>query len=331
MKHSPSRTITRRAILGGFAGGIVCAALPSMAAASYPDRAIRIVVPFPPGGETDNFCRMVADQLAQVLGQPTVVENRPGANGMLACRQMVRADPDGYTVLFGTAGTHALNLTVYKNPGYDPLRDFESFALIGSVPIIVYANPEMPKDPQDLLALLKAHPGEYRYGGVYYGTAHLAMEKIQRVAGLRLEQIPYKGSQQAMLETAAGITSLTTGSIGSGLPFVESGKLQSVAVMAKDRLEIAHDIPTLEELGIRDCEASTWHVFSVPKGTPQPIVQKLNTAIGQVMADPAINAKAVAHGLVPTSGSTPESTTAYIRSEITHWADIFKMMGAAPV
>ena len=302
----------------------------AQAQARFPDRPIRLVIPFAPGGETDIFSRAIAPRLGEVLGQQIVIENRPGATGIVACEYVSRSKPDGYTLIFGTAATHALNLAVFKSLPYHPLRDFEPVAFVGNVPLVLFAHPSMPSTLKEFVALLKANPGKYSYGAAGSSTSHLGVELLKAAAGVTAAHIPYKGTGPALQDTVAGQVQFMTASIGVGQPMAQAGRLKAIAVMAKQRMVAAPDVPTFAEAGMADFEVGTWNVVMAPPGTPKAVVERLNAAVNEVMRDPGIRERLSKLGISPVADSTPASTADTIASEIVKWAKAFELSGAKP-
>ncbi|MEO6270445.1 MAG: tripartite tricarboxylate transporter substrate binding protein [Lautropia sp.] len=296
----------------------------------YPERPIRMVIPFAPGGETDIFCRAISDKLGEVLGQPIVVDNRPGATGIIASEAVANSAPDGYTLIFGTAATHALNVSVFKNLPYHPVKSFEPIAFVGVVPLVLLAHPTMPANLGDFIAKLKASPGKYSYGAAGSSTSHLGVELFKNAAGVSAVHVPYKGTGPALIDTVAGHIHFMGASIGVGQQMVKAGKLNAIAVMSKERLVAAPDIPTFSEAGMPGFEVGTWNVVMAPRGTPRPIVDKLNAALNTVLRDAAIRTKLEGLGITPVDDSTPASTAKRVTTEIERWGKAFELSGAKP-
>ena len=323
--------IFSRAAAGlAFAMLALCGAGPAVAQGSYPDRPIRMVIPFAPGGETDIFARAIAGKLGEGLGQQVVIENRPGATGIVACEYVAKSKPDGYTLIFGTAATHALNLAVFTSLPYHPLRDFESVAFVGNVPLVLFVHPSMPSTLKDFITLLKANPDKYSFGAAGSSTSQLGIELLKAAAGVSALHVPYKGSGPAMQDTVAGQVQFIGASIGVGLPLVQAGRLKALGVMAAQRLVAAPDLPTFAEAGMADMEVGTWNVVMAPAGTPKPIVDRLNTAVNEVMRDPGIRERLTKLGIMPVADSTPASTAQTIAREIIKWKKAFDLSGAKP-
>ena len=305
-----------------------CGTGSTVAQGRYPDRPIRLVIPFAPGGETDIFSRAIAGKLGEVLGQQIVLENRAGATGIVGSEYVAKSKPDGYTLIFGTAATHALNLAVFKTMPYHPLRDFEPIAYVGSVPLVLLAHPSMPANLKDFVALLKANPGKYSYGAAGSSTSHLGVELLKAAAGVSAVHIPYKGTGPALQDTVSGQVQFMAGSIGVGLPMVQAGRLRALGVMAKQRMAAAPDVPTFAEAGMADFEVGTWNVVMAPLGTPKPVVERLNAALNETLRDPAIRERLTKLGITPVDDSTPAGTADTIGREIAKWAKAFELSGA---
>lgn len=300
---------------------------PAATQAQYPDRPVRVVIPFAPGGETDIFARAISARLAEVLGQQIVIDNRPGATGIVASEHVARSKPDGYTLIFGTAATHALNLSVFKSLPYHPLRDFQPIAFVGSVPIVLFVHSTMPDNLKDFVSLLKANPGKYSYGAAGASTSHLGIELFKNAASVSAVHIPYKGTGPALQDLLGGQIQFMGGSIGVGGPMAKAGKIRALAVMGSKRLASAPDVPTAAEVGL-SLDVGTWNVVMAPLGTPTLIVERLNTAINQVLREPTILERLTTLGITPTADSTPASTAETITREIDKWTKAFQISGA---
>jgi tripartite-type tricarboxylate transporter receptor subunit TctC len=301
---------------------------PGWAQTTFPSRPITLVVPFGPGGETDIFARALSIEMGEVLGQPIVVLNKPGATGIVASEFVARSQPDGYTILFGTAATHALNVSVFKKLPYDPQKDFEPVALVGSVPLVLLAHPSMPADTKEFIAQLKKNPEQYFYGSAGVSTSFLGIEMFKNAAGLSsVQHVPYKGTGEAIQGLVAGQVQFIGGSIGTAQALVKAGKLRALAVMSSKRLAAAPEIPTLAEAASLPLEVGTWNVAAAPTGTPKPVVDRLNGAFNEVLRRPAVVERLTRLGISPIADSTPASTAQFIASEIVKWRAAFKLAG----
>ena len=312
---------------------LLCATIPAFIVASasaqedFPSKPVRMVVPFAPGGETDIFCRAIAQRLGEVLGQNIVVDNRAGATGIVGSEHVARSAPDGYTLIFGTAATHALNVAVFKTLPYHPLRDFEPVAFVGSVPLVVFTHPSMPSNLKEFIAELKANPGKYSYGAAGSSTSHLGIELLKNAAGFNAVHVPYKGTGPALQDTVSGQVQFMGGSIGVGLPMLQAGRVHALGVMGRQRMSSAPNVPTFAEAGM-PMEVGTWNVVMAPRGTPRPVIDRLNAAINKVLGEAPIRAKLDTYGITPVADSTPASTAAHIQREIVRWGEAFKLSGA---
>ena len=312
---------------------LLCATIPAFIVASasaqedFPSKPVRMVVPFAPGGETDIFCRAIAQRLGEVLGQNIIVDNRAGATGIVGSEHVARSAPDGYTLIFGTAATHALNVAVFKTLPYHPLRDFEPVAFVGAVPLVVFTHPSMPSNLKEFIAELKANPGKYSYGAAGSSTSHLGIELLKNAAGFNAVHVPYKGTGPALQDTVSGQVQFMGGSIGVGLPMLQAGRVHALGVMGRQRMSSAPNVPTFAEAGM-PMEVGTWNVVMAPRGTPRPVVERLNAAINKVLGEAPIRAKLDTYGITPVADSTPASTAAHIHREIVRWGEAFKLSGA---
>jgi tripartite-type tricarboxylate transporter receptor subunit TctC len=306
-----------------FAIALGCA-MPA-AAQNYPTKTIRLIVPYPAGGATDFFARLVFPKMGEALGQPIVVENRPGAGTAIGASEVARSAPDGYTLLLGDAGTYAFNPTLYKKLSYDPAKDFAPVSLTGRFALILAVNPSVPaKSVKDFVAAAKSQPGKINYGAPGPGSPiHLAMEFFKQRAGLVMTPIPYKGGADAMNDLLAGRISTMFPDIASALPQIKGGKLRPLAVASAQRVAALPDLPTIGESGYPGFEAWAWQGFVAPAKTPSPIIMKLNAEFAKVMSDPAIKQRLSESGFEPQT-STPEEFSAYMKSEITKWAKVIR-------
>lgn len=314
-----------RALAAAFAIAVSAGA----ASAQYPDKPVRLVVPFPPGGPTDVFARVLATGLAGQLGQQVVIENKAGAGGTVGSEMVAKARPDGYTLLFGTAATHGINVSLYSSLPYDPLKDFELVALAGLVPMVLLVPPGQPRTLKALVAKLKAEPGKWSYASSGNGTTnHLAGELFKKKAGLDVEHVPYRGSAPALQDLMAGRVAFMFDSFGTTLEQIKAGKLHAVAVMADKRSQVMTDVPTTAEAGLADFVGGTWNVVAAPAGTPRDIVDKLNTAVNKALVDPAVADRLRQLGIEAVTNSAPASTRAFVTAEIAKWREVVLLAGA---
>jgi tripartite-type tricarboxylate transporter receptor subunit TctC len=307
---------------------LICAATVA-GAAGYPDRPVTIVVGFPPGGASDILARILANKLGGLLGQPCVVDNRPGAGGNVAGEVVAHATPDGYTLLLGNNAILATNASLYSKIGFDPERDFAPITLVGTQANVLVVNLDVPAHTlAELIALAKANPGKLNFASSGYGlAAHLAGELFKADAHVDIVHVPYKGSAPALQDVIAGNDQMMFATTSGAMGFIQSGQVRALAVTTLKRTTVLPDIPTIDELGIRGFDATTWHGLVAPAGTPQDVIATLNRAAVEALNDPEVRQSLGALG-VDIAGSTPEEFGAYIKSEIPKWAAIIKASGA---
>jgi tripartite-type tricarboxylate transporter receptor subunit TctC len=317
----------RRAAIVGAASSVLAAA--SGRAAGYPDHPVRLVVPFPPGGPTDVFARVLSGRLSEELGQQVVVENKAGAGGNVGTESVATARPDGYTLLFGTAATHGINVSLYQKLPYDPVRDFEAIAVVGTVPMAFVVHPSMPHSALELIAKLRAEPGKWSYGSSGNGTTnHLAGEMLKKRFGLDVQHVPYRGTAPASQDLLAGRLAFMFESFSTTAELVRSGRLVALGVMANKRSVAAPDVPTMAEAGVPDFVGGTWNVVVAPAGTPREIVDRLNVAVNKTIVHPPVAARLSGLGIDAITDSTPASTLAFIQAEIVKWRELVIFAGA---
>jgi len=310
-----------------------CAAAPlAVTAQDYPNKPITYIVPFTPGGTTDVIGRTIAQGLSTSLKQPVVVDNKPGQAGGIGASQVAKAKPDGYTLLGGTISTHAINAGLYKDLSYDPVKDFEPVTLVGFIPNALYVDANLPiKNVQELIAFLKANDKKRTFASSGSGTStHLAGELFADIIGVKLEHIPYKGTPQAMQDVAGGNVTFMFDQLTAGLPLVKAGKLRLLAVTTAKRSPLSPDTPTMAEAGIPGFEMSSWQAVYAPKGTPKPIVDKLNGEIVKILKAPDTRQKMQDTMGIEVVASSPEELTKLMQSEIPRWTALIKKSGAQP-
>ncbi len=306
------------------------AVLCAHAADPWPAKPITFVVPFTPGGITDTNSRMLAKLVGARLGQSVVVENRPGAGGSIGVDAASRQPPDGYTMIYGTSGTHAANLALYKNIRYDPINDFVPVHAMSDTPLILVINPSRPfKTVPELIAYAKANPGKLNFGSAGPGTGtHLTAELFQVATGTKMTHVPYKGSSPALTDLMAGTLDLMFDYPVVVTPLIEAKKLKPLAVTGKTRLSAAPDIPTVVELGFPNAQSSAWSAVFVPAKTPPDIVKRLGDAIASAIVDPEMLAITEKFGSVPQVGLRDEKLGAFVKSEMVRWRDVVRQSGA---
>jgi tripartite-type tricarboxylate transporter receptor subunit TctC len=298
-------------------------------AANYPTKPVRLVVPFPAGGTTDILARAVAQKLSEAWGQQVIVDNRPGAGGNIGSDLVAKSKPDGYTLLMGTVGTHAINPSLYKNMPYDHVKDFVPVILVAGVPNVLVVNPSLPvHSVPELIAYAKANPGKLNFASSGNGTSiHLSGELFKAMTGVEMTHVPYKGSAPALTDLIGGQVQLMFDNLPSSLPFIKAGKLRALAVTSGARAAALPDLPTLAESGLPGFEASSWFGVLAPAGTPRDIVAKLNGAIAGWLASPEAKEKLLAQGAI-AAGGAPEDFARHIGAETSKWAKVVKASGA---
>jgi tripartite-type tricarboxylate transporter receptor subunit TctC len=316
-----AKTVLATAILATTAAGAF--------AADYPNKPIRLVVPFSAAGTTDFLARAIAQKLSTNLGTSVVVDNRPGAGGNIGSDMVAKADPDGYTLLLGTVGTHAINASLYKKMPYDTVKDFAPVTLVASVPNIVVVNPSVPvKSIKDLLALAKSKPGNLTFASSGNGSSiHLSGELFKSMAGVDMLHVPYKGSGPAVTDLVGGQVNLMFDNMPSSLPHVKTGRLRAIAVTGSKRSPAVPDLPTIAESGVPGYDSVAWFGVLAPAGTPPAIVNKLNAEIIKVLKSPDVAKRLSSQGAEPAY-NTPDEFSAYIKTEMVKWAQVVKASGA---
>lgn len=303
--------------------------LPALSLAqAFPAKPVKIVVPYPPGGTNDIVVRLLAQKLGDSMGQPFVVENKPGASGNLGAEQVARAAPDGYTLLLVTTG-HSIHPSLYKNLRYNIKTDLTPVSELTRGPMLVMVTPSLPyKTIQDVIAAAKAKPGSINFGSAGNGSStHLATELLSSMAGVKMTHIPYSGSAPAMADVMAGNAQLVMDLMFSALPQVNGGKLRAIAITGAKRSPLLPGVPTVAESGVQGFETLAWNGLMAPANTPKPIIDKLNAEIHKALDAPDMKERLRAQGFEPSPG-TPEQFSALIRSEIDRWAKVVKTSGA---
>ncbi len=301
-----------------------CLALPLAAnAQGWPTRqAIKFIVVYPPGGASDVTARLIAAKLNDILGQSVVVENKPGANGIIATEYVAKSAPDGYTMLMANLGPNALNPVVYKKLPYDAIKDFQGVTLTTIVPQVVVVNPSMPvKSIPELIAYAKANPGKVSFGSAGQGASnHLSGELLNALGGIKMQHVPYKGDAPSIVDLIGGSIQVALPTTVAGLPHVRSGKLRAIGVTGTKRLDSMPDLPTVAET-LPGYEAVSWGGVMVPAGTPPEIVKRLNTEINRILKMPDVAEKLQGLGAIIV-GSTPEEFDKYVKDEIAKWGKV---------
>lgn len=320
--------------LGKYAALVLCVVgsivvSPDGSAGEYPDKPIKIVVAYPPGGGLDIVLRTMSPELSSTLGQPILVDNKPGAAGIIGTTYVAKSAPDGYTLIMGTNSTHAIMPNFRRNLPYDPIRDFTPITEVAIITNLVVVNPSVPAHSVDeLISLAKAKPGALNYGSAGYGsTTHVAMELLKTMAHVQMTHIPYKGLGPAVVALVAGQTQVMISNGPPVIPFVKSGKLRALAVTGSKRLAAMPDLPTVSESGIPGYEATVWYGLFAPAGTPAEIVSKLHDAFVTVLGKSKIGTTLSAMGAEPV-GDTPQEFAAILQSDTRKWAKVVKDSGA---
>ena len=317
------------AVAGVFAAGFAALAAPPAHAQAYPTKAVKMVVPFPPGGSLDIAGRLIAQKLTDAWGQPVVVENKPGAGGNIGADFVAKSPPDGYTILMGALSTHAVNPSLYKSMPYDAAKDFAPITLIAITPNVLVVNANSPvNNVKEFLAYAKANPGKLSFGSGSNGSAgHLAGELFKVETGTDAVHVPFKGGAPATQALLAGDTQFMFDNLANAMAQVKAGKLRALAVTTANRSPLAPDLPTMAEAGLPGFDISTWYGFFAPAGTPPAIVAKWSAEVAKVLNAPDVRAKFVADGAEPAP-NTPEQFAQFIAREQAKYARIVKASGA---
>ena len=318
----------RRAILFAGCAALLALGLPAQAA-DYPNRPVTLVVAFPPGGPSDVLARIVGKKMEQLLGQPFVIENKPGAGGNIAADFVARAAPDGYTLLMGNNSILATNESLYKKLTYSPEKDLMPITLIGTQANILVVNPRVPvKSLTELIDLCRAQPGKINFASSGYGAAaHLAGELFKAEARVDIVHVPYKGAAPALQDVIAGNDQMMFATAASVIGHIKNGQLRALAVTTIKRTAILPDVPTMDEAGLPGFEASTWHGLVAPTGTPPKVIAALHAAAVKALHDAGVQASLGRLG-VDIVGNTPDEFKAYIAKEVPKWAEVVKASGA---
>jgi tripartite-type tricarboxylate transporter receptor subunit TctC len=314
------------ALLAGLA--LVWAA-PATQAADYPVRPVTLAVAFTPGGPSDVLSRIVGKKLEQLLGQPFIIENRPGAGGNVAAEQVARAPADGHTLLMGNNSILATNAALYKKVNFDPEADFAPISLIGSQANILVVNPQLPvRTMAELIAHAKANPGKVNYASSGHGAAaHLAAELFKAEAKIDIVHVPYKGAAPALQDVIAGHVQMMFATAASVVPHIQSGQVRALAVTTLKRTAVFPELATVDELSLKGFDATTWHGLVAPSRTPKEVIGTLHRATAAALADAAVR-KSLGELGVDIVGNTPQEFAAYIKAEIPRWTAIVKASGA---
>jgi tripartite-type tricarboxylate transporter receptor subunit TctC len=293
---------------------------PALADDAYPSHSITFLVPYAPGANGDIVSRIIAADLQKRLGQPVVIDNRPGAGGNIGAAEAASDDPDGYTIMLAT-NTHTINENLYKDAGFDLLKDFEPVSEISTTYQVMVTYPKLPiKNFADFVALAKSKDLNFSSGG-NGSSGHLYMEMLDLKAGIKMTHIPYNGVAAGLTDLIAGRVDAMFSNISSSVEMVKSGQLRALAIAAPERSPLLPDVPTLKEQGVPDMEVGTWQGIMVPAKTPKDIIDKLNKAIGESLADPAVQKELNQQGVTPAP-STPEAFRSLISDDLKRWHDV---------
>ncbi len=301
-------------------------------AQAWPTKPIRLIAPYAAGGPIDISARLIAPKLQEALGQPVIVENRPGAGGNIGADLVAKSAPDGYTLVIGAIATHAINPWLFSGLPYDPIKDFRHVALIVQVPNVLVVNNELPaRSVGELIALAKAQPGKLDFASGSTGsTGHLAGEMFKLMTGTYMVHIPYKGAAPAVADLMAGRVHLIFDNLASALPNVKAGKVRAIAVTTRQRSAFLPELPTLDESGLRGFDMTTWWGVMAPGKTPQAVVERLHAEVFRALESPDVRQRLRAMGSEVPAVRTPEAFTAFVASELKTYGDLVKRSGAKP-
>lgn len=295
---------------------------------AYPAKPIRLIVPLTAGGPTDSLARIIAVPLGEALGQPLIIDNRPGAGGNIGAEMAAKSPADGYTLFMGTSGPLSINTSLYPKLGYNPIRDFAPVILAASAPFVVAVNPSLPvKSLKELIALAKARPGQLNYGSVPGSASHLSTELFKSMAAVNIQHIPYKGAAPATTDLITGQIQVSLASTPGAVPQVRAGKIKALGVTSARRIGKLPDVPTVAEVALPGYEASVWYGIVAPANTPREIVMRLNQETAKIIAERSHRERMLAGDFEPTS-NTPEEFGAFIKSETEKWGRVIKTSGA---
>ena len=321
-------TTNRRDVLAGIAASMALPG-PLFAQGAWPNRPIRYIVPFAPGGTTDILARVVGEKLGVALGQTIVVDNRPGQGGSAGATELARAAPDGYTIGGGTISSHAINASLYDKLSYDPVTSFAPITLYATQPNVLLLHPSVPAATlAEFIALLKANPDKYSFGSAGIGTSqHISGELFKTMAGVKMQHVPYRGSGQMIPELLGGTLQVAVDNIATALPHMKAGKLRALAVTTAQRSGVAPDVPTMAESGLAGYELSSWQAVFAPAGTPPAIVERLYTEIAKILKLPDISKRLSDLGL-DLSGMPPAQLAALVKAEVPRLGKVVRDSGA---
>jgi tripartite-type tricarboxylate transporter receptor subunit TctC len=302
-------------------------ALSAAHAQTFPTKPVRIIVPYGAGGSTDATARVLAASLSNTLGQTAIVENRASATGIVGVEYVTKSDPDGYTLVFASASTHAVNPHVYRKVPYDAINGFTAVALVSASELMISVNPAVPANTlPELIKYAQANPGKLNFGSNVGSILHLAGELFNDLAKVKITHVPYKSSGQALNDLLGGQIQVMFDTVPSALPQIKSGKLRGIAVATEKRSAQLSDVPTARESGLQGYEVSTWGMIAGPAGMQRDVVAKLNTAIVAAVKSPDLQSRFTQMGLIPLT-STPEEATATLKADHARWGAVVKKIG----
>ncbi len=298
-------------------------------AQSYPNKPIKLIVPFPPAGSTDISARAVAAKLGERLGQPVVIENRPGAGGNIGSDMAAKAPADGYTLLVGTVGTHAINASLYSKMAYDHVKDFAPVILLSTTPNVLVVHPSLPvANVRDVINLAKSKPGELTFASSGSGTSiHLSGEMFNSMAGTKMQHIPYKGSGPMLVDLISGQVNMAFDNLSAAIQHIKAGKLKAIASTGSKRAPQLPDLPTIAEAGLTGYDSTSWNAVFAPAGTPRDVVEKLNRELRAILESPETR-KFFAEAGAESGGGSAEDLAAFVRLETDKWSKAVKASGA---
>ena len=322
--------LRRSAILLSIGVALSFGVAAAASAADYPDRPIRVIVSVPAGGGVDTITRIVTDKMRAALGQPLIVENKPGVSGSLAAETVFKAEPDGYTLLASQPAPITTAAFLYRSLNYEP-AELVPVVIMSHVPNVVLVRKDFPaKSVAELITYAKANPGKINYASQGIGTtSHTTAELFQSITGTKLTHVPYKGTAPAVNDLLAGNVDLMFNELATSIELNKSGQARILAVTVKDRVSALPDIPTLEELGVHGCISDTWHAITAPPKTPPAIIAKLNAAANAAMLDPGLRERFAALSIGP-GGGTSAAASAFVKEETQRWGDVIRKAGIQP-
>ena len=312
------------------AGALLAGSLPAWAQ-PYPNRPLRIVVPFPPGGGTDIGTRIVAQKLQEAWGQAVIVENKPGAAGIVGTELTAKSAPDGYTFMMGNIGTHAINVSLYKKLAYDPVKDFAPVSMVADLPLLLLVHPSVPANSvKELIVLAKSQPGKLNFSSSGAGgSMHVAAELFKSMTGVDMVHIPYKGGAPAVADLLSGQVALSFSTVLETIQHVKAGKVRALAVTNDHRSIALPDLPTIAEAGLPGYQSISWLALFAPAGTPKDIVNKVSAESVRILKLPDVKERLLAQGAEPI-GSTPEQLAATLAADIAKYAKVIRESGYKP-